>query len=286
MKTQSIQTPAASSAERQGTMSPGPVLRARQVTLGYGRRVIVENLSFEVPPGEVTVIIGPNGCGKSTLLRGFSRLLKPTVGSFTVGERELSRFGAREFARVVGLLPQNPVAPDGILVGELVSRGRYPHQGMFSRASQEDDQAVAWALEATSTASLVRRPMSELSGGQRQRVWIAMALAQQTEILLLDEPTTFLDLAHQVELLDLVVRLNRERGTTTVVVLHELNLAARAADHLVAMKDGAVVAHGRPEEVLTTSCLQEVFDLEASVHRLEGVAEPVVVPASRREERP
>lgn len=262
-------------------MSTPPQLSARNVSLGYGGRMIVEDLSFEVPTGKVTAIIGPNGCGKSTLLRGFSRLLRPSAGGVTLGEREIGRYGAREFARVVGLLPQNPVAPDGILVADLVSRGRYPHQGMFSRPSAEDDAAVAWALEVTSTAALASRPVAELSGGQRQRVWIAMALAQQTEILLLDEPTTFLDLAHQVDLLDLVVRLNRERGTTTIMVLHELNLAARCADHLVAMKDGGIVAAGDPAEVLTSERLREVFGLRASVHHLEGIPEPVVVPEPR-----
>lgn len=263
------------------TEQTGPRLAAESVTLNYGGRNIVENLDFEVPAGQVTAIIGPNGCGKSTLLRGFSRLLKPASGRVSLDGKDVHRFASREFARTVGLLPQHPVAPDGITVVDLVSRGRYPYQGMFSKASKEDDEAVAWALAKTGTDVLATRPVAELSGGQRQRVWIAMALAQQTEILLLDEPTTYLDLAHQVELLDLVVELNRERGTTMVAVLHELNLAARCADHLVAMKDGALRVAGSPAEVLTEANLQEIFGLSASVHLPSESSDPVVVPRPR-----
>ncbi|MDN5640021.1 ABC transporter ATP-binding protein [Rothia kristinae] len=262
-----------------------PELVAEGLELGYGDRQVVRELSLRVPTGRVTAIIGPNGCGKSTLLRGFSRLLRPSAGTVTLGGRPLGSFGASEFARTVGLLPQQPVAPDGITVADLVSRGRYPHQGLFSRASAQDDAAVAWALEATRTGELAERPVAELSGGQRQRVWIAMALAQQTDVLLLDEPTTYLDLAHQVEVLDLVVELNREHGTTVVMVLHELNLAARAADHLVAMKDGRIEVAGAPEEVLTEEHLARVFGLDARVLRAEEGGGPVVVPR-RRPPRP
>lgn len=266
------------------TPSPSRSLRlcAESLTLSYGGRNIVENLDFEVPQGRVTAIIGPNGCGKSTMLRGFSRLLKPVGGRVHLDGKDLSRYGSREFARRVGLLPQHPVAPEGITVVDLVSRGRYPYQGMFSKASAEDDAAVAWALEATHTDQLADAQVSELSGGQRQRVWIAMALAQETDVLLLDEPTTYLDLAHQVELLDLVVELNRTRGTTIVLVLHELNLAARCADHLVAMKGGAIAMAGEPCDVLTSENLTEVFGLEASVTTDPG-GTPVVIPAPRKE---
>lgn len=260
-----------------------PALRAENLTLAYGGRAIVENLDLEVPTGRVTAIIGPNGCGKSTLLRGFSRLLKARSGAVTLGGQEVSTFRSKEFARTLGLLPQHPVAPDGITVADLVSRGRYPYQGMFSKASAEDDAAVAWALGATHTDHLAQRPVAELSGGQRQRVWIAMALAQETDVLLLDEPTTYLDLAHQVELLDLVVELNRTRGTTMVLVLHELNLAARCADHLVAMKDGRIVVAGDAETVLTRENLAEVFDLDASVVSPGPGHAPVVVPSPRKE---
>lgn len=262
--------------------SSQPSLRAESLTLNYGGRNIIENLDFEVPAGQVTAIIGPNGCGKSTLLRGFSRLLKPAGGRIHLNDKDVSKYSSRDFARRVGLLPQNPVAPDGITVGDLVSRGRYPYQGMFSKASREDDAAVAWALEATHTESLAQVPVAELSGGQRQRVWVAMALAQETDVLLLDEPTTFLDLAHQVDLLDLVVRLNRDRGITMVLVLHELNMAARCADHLVAMKDGEIRTYGRPDDVLTRENLADVFGLDANVTS-DGAGSPVVVPVPRKE---
>lgn len=264
--------------------SRAPEFAAESVSLGYGGRDIVRDLSFEIPAGRVTAIIGPNGCGKSTLLRGFSRMLRPRTGRIRLGERDVARFGSREFARTVGLLPQHPVAPDGITVADLVSRGRYPYRGMFSRSSRDDDAAVAWALEATHTVELAQTPVAELSGGQRQRVWVAMALAQETEVLLLDEPTTYLDLAHQVDLLDLLVRLNRSRGTTMVLVLHELNLAARCADHLVAMKDGRIACSGDPREVLTRENLSAVFGLDASVLDSELAAGPVVVPSPRRDE--
>lgn len=199
-----------------------------------------------------------------------------------LGGTDVQRFRPRQFARHVGLLPQQPIAPDGITVADLVSRGRYPYQGMFSKASETDDDAVAWAMRVTGTDELAARPVDELSGGQRQRVWVALALAQQTDILLLDEPTTYLDLAHQVELLDLLVELNREHGTTMALVLHELNLAARCADHLVAMKDGQIRCAGAPDDVLTPANLAEVFGLDARVVRPHPDDAPVVVPAPRR----
>lgn len=257
-------------------------LRIDQVSLGYGNRTIVDNLSLDIPTGQVTAIIGPNGCGKSTLLRGISRLLKPESGAITLEGKDVNTYAPKEFARMVGLLPQSPIAPDGITVADLVSRGRYPYQGLFSRSSAEDDAAVAWALEATNTMELAERPVSDLSGGQRQRVWIAMVLAQETDIMLLDEPTTYLDLAHQVELLDLLAELNETRGTTMVMVLHELNLAARVAHHLVAMKAGAIESQGTAAEVLTSENLQRIFGLSATVHIPESDTTPIVIPNSRR----
>lgn len=256
-------------------------LTIENVRLGYGAKTIVPDLSLEIPAGQVTAIIGPNGCGKSTLLRGISRLLKPESGTISLDGRDVHSYPAKEFARRVGLLPQSPIAPDGITVADLVSRGRYPYQGLFKKNSREDDEAVAWALEATNTMALAENPVSDLSGGQRQRVWIAMALAQQTDILLLDEPTTYLDLAHQVDLLDLLCELNETRGTTMVMVLHELNLAARAAHHLVAMKDGQIAVAGSADEVMTGENLLNIFGLKASVADPLGNGSTVVVPHSR-----
>lgn len=256
-------------------------LSIRSISLGYGDTSIISDLSLEVPQGKITAIIGPNGCGKSTLLRGLARLLKPANGSLTLDGRPLSSYRGKEFARIVGLLPQSPVPPDGITVADLVSRGRYPYQGLFGGRSTADEAAVTWALEATNTLELAGRQVSELSGGQRQRVWIALALAQETDILLLDEPTTYLDLAHQVELLDLLADINEERGTTMVMVLHELNLAARVAHHLVAMKDGQIAAAGTASEVMTEENLHRIFGLKASVADPLGDGSAVVIPNAR-----
>ena len=256
-------------------------LKVENVSLGYGETTIVKDLSLEFPKGKITAIIGPNGCGKSTLLRGVSRLLKPLNGDFTLDGKSTHEYSMKGFAQMVGLMPQHPIAPEGITVADLVSRGRYPYQGLFKRNSAEDDEAVAWALEATDTMSLAERQVTELSGGQRQRVWIAMALAQETDILLLDEPTTYLDLAHQVELLDLLSELNEQRGTTMIMVLHELNLAARVADYLVAMKDGSIVAHGEAHDVLTRENLHTIFSLKAEVADPFNDGSVVVVPHPR-----
>jgi iron complex transport system ATP-binding protein len=227
------------------------VLQARDLTLQYDQRRVVENLTAEIPEGRVTMIVGANACGKSTLLRGLSRLLKPTGGTVTLDGKDIHSCPARELARTLGLLPQHPTAPDGITVRDLVGRGRYPYQGFFRSWAEKDDAAVQRALEATDTLELAGRNVDELSGGQRQRVWIAMALAQETDVLLLDEPTTYLDLAHQVEVLDLVTDLNRQRGTTVAIVLHDLNLAARYADHVIALKAGQIVAEGASSSVIT-----------------------------------
>ncbi|MDO4821583.1 MAG: ABC transporter ATP-binding protein [Rothia sp. (in: high G+C Gram-positive bacteria)] len=261
-------------------------LTVSHVRLGYGDRTIVPDLSLSIPAGKITAIIGPNGCGKSTLLRGISRLLKPSNGEITLDGKPVASYGGKEFARMVGLLPQSPIAPEGITVADLVSRGRYPYQGFFRGNSKEDDAAVSWALEATNTLELAEQQVTELSGGQRQRVWIAMALAQDTDILLLDEPTTYLDLAHQVELLDLLADINERRGTTMIMVLHELNLAARVAHHLVAMKGGEIAAVGTAAEVMTGENLHRIFGLRASVSDPLGDGSTVVVPHARAASHP
>ncbi|KJY40226.1 ABC transporter [Streptomyces sp. NRRL S-495] len=255
-------------------------LEARDLTLAYEARTVAEGLDLRVPDGRVTVIVGPNACGKSTLLRALGRLLKPVRGAVLLDGEELARVPTKRIARRIGLLPQSPSAPEGIAVADLVSRGRQPHQSWWQQWSAEDEAAVTEALERTSTAELAERGVDELSGGQRQRVWIAMALAQGTDILLLDEPTTFLDIAHQVEVLDLVRRLNVERGRTVVAVLHDLNQAARYADHLVAMKDGRIVAQGPPAEVVTAELVREVFGLESVVVPDPVTGTPLVVPGA------
>jgi iron complex transport system ATP-binding protein len=247
-----------------GSSPPGR-LAARGVSLGYGGRVVVEDLDLDVLDGGVTAVIGPNGCGKSTLLRALGRLLRPRSGQVLLDGRQIDRLPTREVARTLGVLPQSPVAPEGLTVGDLVTRGRHPHQAWFRQWSRDDESVVAEAMAWTGVLDLADRPVDELSGGQRQRAWIAMALAQGTELLLLDEPTTHLDLAHAVAILDLVDRLHTDRGRTVVMVLHDLNLAARYADRLVAMRDGRIVAQGTAREVLTADLLAEVFGLRATV---------------------
>lgn len=257
-------------------------LRASQVSLAYGDVTVVEDLSLSVPDGQVTAIVGANACGKSTLLRALARLMRPASGSILLDGKAITELPTKEVARRLALLPQSPIAPAGILVGDLVARGRSPHQKLFQPWSAADEQAVAAALEATSTTELADRCVDELSGGQRQRVWIAMALAQDTDLLLLDEPTTFLDISHQIDVLDLVDRLNREQGRTVVIVLHDLNLAARYASHLVAMRGGAIIATGTPEEVVTAQTVREVFGLEAVVIPDPVCGSPLVVPVGSR----
>ncbi len=243
--------------------------------------MVIEDLDLEVPTGRITAIVGANACGKSTLLRAMSRLLRPRTGHVLLDGKAVHRMPARELARSLGLLPQAPIAPEGISVAELVGRGRHPHQGVFSRWTRQDDVAVASALAATHTTDLADRPVDELSGGQRQRVWIAMALAQQTELLLLDEPTTFLDVSHQVEVLDLLTDLNRASGTTIVMVLHDLNLAARYADHLVAIADGRVQQSGAPEDVLTSGMVRAVFGIESRIIEDPVSGRPLMLPLGR-----
>ena len=260
-------------------------LQADALTLRYEQRTISSNLSLSIPDGAFTVIVGPNACGKSTLLRALARLLAPAAGQVLLDQRPIGEFPAREVARQLGLLPQSATAPDGITVADLVARGRYPHQSFLRQWSKADEQAVQQAMAATGVAELAERPLNELSGGQRQRVWIAMVLAQQTPILLLDEPTTYLDIAHQIELLDLLADLNRQ-GRTVVAVLHDLNQACRYATHLVAMKDGAIVASGAPAQIFTEALVEQVFGLASMIIDDPVTGTPLLVPRLRRSEAP
>jgi iron complex transport system ATP-binding protein len=262
-------------------MSGAPsTLSARGLRLAYDDRVVADDLSFDVPDGELTVVIGPNACGKSTLLKALARTLKPRAGTVTLDGRPLASYRSKEVAKRLGMLPQSPIAPEAISVRDLVGRGRFPHQGLFRQWSAADEEAVAQALVATDIVDLADRGVAELSGGQRQRAWIAMALAQQTELLLLDEPTTFLDIAHQYEVLELCARLHRE-GRTLVVVLHDLNQAARYATHLVVMKDGRIVAQGSAGDVLTADLVSDVFGLPCEIIDDPQTHTPLVVPLSR-----
>ncbi|ARQ67597.1 ABC transporter ATP-binding protein [Streptomyces marincola] len=255
-------------------------LAARDVTLSYGGTPVVRELSLDIPPGELTMIIGPNGCGKSTLVKAFARVLKPESGRVLLDGADVRSLRGKDVARQVALLPQSPLAPEGITVRGLVRRGRYPHHTLLRQWSPQDETAIAEALERTGLTDLADAAAAELSGGQRQRAWIAMVLAQQTELLLLDEPTTFLDIAHQYELLELCAELHRE-GRTVVAVLHDLNQAARFATHLVVMNAGRVVAQGPPAEVLTAALVREVFGLACDIVPDPQTLTPMVVPHAR-----
>ena len=258
-----------------------PSLCAEALDLRYDRDLVVQALSVTIPVGRITTIVGPNACGKSTLLRALARLLSPAGGRVLLGERDLARQRTRDVARRLTLLPQSPIAPDGITVSELVARGRYPYQSLFKPWSSEDSLAVATAMEATGVTEVAERPVNQLSGGQRQRVWVAMALAQDTPLLLLDEPTTYLDLAHQIEVLDLLKELNDDTGRTVVLVLHDLNLASRYSDHLVAMADGRIEAEGAPHEVITEEVVRRVFGLETRIVPDPVSDTPLVIPIGR-----
>jgi iron complex transport system ATP-binding protein len=260
---------------------PGARLEVDDATIGYEGAVVIRNLSLRIPDGSFVAIIGPNGCGKSTLLRALARVLTPSAGAVLLDGRKIGSYRPKEVARTLGLLPQSSLAPDGIRVADLVARGRAPHQSMFQQWTRADEEAVAAALAATRLTELSGHPVDQLSGGQRQRVWVAMLLAQQTPILLLDEPTTFLDIAHQYELLELF-RTFHESGKTVVAAMHDLNQAARYADHLIVMRGGQVVTCGDPAEIITPELLAAVFDLPALVVPDPVVGTPTVVPLDPR----
>lgn len=259
-----------------------PRLVAEDLTLGYGDRIVVENLGLEVRTGVITTVIGPNGCGKSTLLRALGRLLKPKSGRVVLDGKAISSMRTKDVARVLGMLPQAPVAPEGLTVADLVSRGRHPHQSWIRQWSSDDESEVADALELTGVGDLADRPVDELSGGQRQRAWISMALAQGTDILLLDEPTTYLDLAHSLEVLDLIDRLHEDLGRTVIMVLHDLNLAIRYSDQIIVMSQGKIVEAGRPQDVISEKLLLDVFGLEARVIEDPVSDRPLIVPVGTR----
>ncbi|APE35516.1 ABC transporter [Nocardia mangyaensis] len=262
--------------------SPAHRLAADGVSLGYGERVIVDDLSLDITTGVVTTVIGPNGCGKSTLLKALGRLLRPHAGQVVLDGKAISSMKTKDVARVIGMLPQTPVAPEGLTVADLVARGRHPHQTWLRQWSADDETEVAAALTQTGIAELADRTLDQLSGGQRQRAWISMALAQGTDILLLDEPTTYLDLAHSLEVLDLVDRLHADYGRTVVMVLHDLNLAIRYSDELIVMSEGRIIARGRPAQVVTADLLREVFGLDATVLTDPVSGRPMIVPIGTR----
>lgn len=278
---------APSSAERDIVGSPHTVtdmggenrLQARGVTVGYSDRQVVEDLHVSIPDGSFTVIIGPNACGKSTLLRALARMMKSSAGPVLLDGQDIYKQSAKAVAKRLGLLGQNPTAPAGITVADLVGRGRHPHQSVFRQWSREDESAVAEAMDSTGVSDLAERGIDELSGGQRQRVWIAMAFAQETPLLLLDEPTTFLDITHQYEVLNLCARLHHS-GRTLVAVLHDVNQAARYATHVIAMREGSIVAAGPPREVVTESLVNRVFDLPCRIIDDPETATPLVIPSA------
>ncbi|GAY08795.1 ABC transporter ATP-binding protein [Pseudonocardia sp. N23] len=256
-------------------------LCAEDLTLAYDERVVATDLAVTIPDGSFTVVVGPNACGKSTMLKALSRMIKPRVGTVYLDGAAISSHSTKEVARRLGLLPQTSIAPGGITVGDLVARGRYPHQKLLRQWSADDEHVVVAAMRRTNTLDLADRFVDELSGGQRQRVWLAMVLAQETSILLLDEPTTFLDIAHQVEVLDLCAQLHEDEGHTLVLVLHELNLACRYATHLIVMRDGRVAAQGDPSEIVTEELIGEVFDLPCRVIPDPETGTPLIVPVAR-----
>ena len=257
-------------------------LRGENLTLGYGKKIIARDLSVAIPDGHFTAIIGPNGCGKSTLLRTLSRLMTPAEGSVFLDGEQIQRFASKEVARRIGLLAQNATTPGDITVQELVARGRYPHQPLFTRWRKEDEAAVTKAMQATGITDLAAQSVDTLSGGQRQRAWIAMVLAQETSIMLLDEPTTWLDISHQIDLLELLSDLNRTQGFTLAAVLHDLNQACRYATHLIALREGKIVAEGAPKEIVTPALIERIYGMRCMIIDDPVAGTPLVVPLGRR----
>ncbi|MFP3512558.1 ABC transporter ATP-binding protein [Peribacillus sp. SIMBA_075] len=255
-----------------------PAINTQSLSLGYGDKLIINDMNIKLPDGEITVFIGANGCGKSTLLRSVARLLKPQSGSVLLEGKAISTMSSKDVARKMAILPQSPVAPEGLTVYQLVKQGRYPYQSWLKQWSSMDEEKVQKAIEATNLTELKDRAVDELSGGQKQRAWIAMTLAQDTDIILLDEPTTYLDMTHQIEILDLLFELNEFENRTIVMVLHDLNLACRYADNLVALKDGAIHAQGRPEDIITPDLVQHVFGMECQISFDPIFGSPMCIP--------
>ncbi len=262
-------------------MKPTHIFQAEQVTSGYDNKTILHDISVTIPSNQISIIIGANGCGKSTLLKTMARLIKPTSGQVTLDGKSIHKIQPKQLAKVLGLLPQSPIVPEGITVADLVGRGRFPHHTFLKGWTKKDYEAVAEAMEIMNITEFADRHIDELSGGQRQRVWIAMALAQQTDILFLDEPTTYLDITYQVEILDMLTDLNKKYGTTIVMVLHDINLSARYADHIFALHKGKLVAEGTPEEVITSSLIKEIFGLNCMVIQDPISDSPSVIPIGR-----
>lgn len=256
-------------------------LQTEQIAAGYESKKILHGIDVVIPNNQINVIIGPNACGKSTLLKTMARLIKPIAGDDILDGKSIHKIPPKKLARVLGVLPQSPIAPEGISVADLVGRGRFPHQSLLSGWSEKDYQAVEEAMDMMGITELANRHLDELSGGQRQRVWIAMALAQQTDILFLDEPTTFLDITYQVEILDLLTDLNRKYGTTIVMVLHDINLAARYADYIFALRKGELIAEGRPSEIITDELIKDIFELDCTVIEDPVSKSPMIVPRGR-----
>ncbi|MFN6484880.1 MULTISPECIES: ABC transporter ATP-binding protein [unclassified Nostoc] len=260
-------------------------LSANNLTLGYDKKNIINNLNLNIPSGKITVLVGANGCGKSTLLQGLARLIKPNIGTVYLDTADIFNLSTKEVAKKLGILTQSPIAPEGLTVRDLVACGRFPYQNWLQQWTKEDERLVELALEITGIKDLGERELDTLSGGQRQRAWIAMALAQNTDILLLDEPTTFLDLAHQIEVLDLLYDLNQNQRRTIVMVLHDLNHACRYADYLVAVKEGQIFAVGEPNLVMTEKMVREVFGLECRIIPDPVSGTPMCIPVGRKGRR-
>ena len=253
----------------------------QEISTGYEEKLILEDMNINVPAGKFSVLIGPNGCGKSTLLKSFARLLKPTKGNVLLDGKSIYELSTQHLARQIGLLPQSPIVPAGITVADLVARGRFPYQNLFGQLGKEDYEAISCAMEAMGIMDLADKNVDSLSGGQRQRVWIALVLAQNTDILLLDEPTTYLDIAYQVEILDCLAKLNKARKTTIVAILHDINLSIRYADHIFAMKKGKLIAEGNPKDIITPGLMQTIYGMDSTIINDPETGDPYVIPRSK-----